>query len=95
MDDTTEDVLRVTNISMPQSVAAAATTILRRGGHPKLRAIGAGAVNQALKAAIISRSQMALRGVDVVIRAGFVDLEGRQGMVTGISLELLPTDALG
>jgi stage V sporulation protein S len=93
--DTVEEHIRVGSDSSPQNVAASATAVMMKAGTPKLRAIGAGAVNQAIKAAIIARSNMAQRGVDVVVRPGFVDLQGKDGEVSGIELSLLRTDSLG
>ena len=55
-----------------------------------LRAIGAGAVNQALKAAIHARQILAGRGLDLIIKPGFTTVEGNDGNdVTAIVLHCL------
>lgn len=36
-----------------------------------MRAIGAGAVNQAVKACAIARGYVAVRGIDLLVRPGF------------------------
>jgi stage V sporulation protein S len=54
-------------------------TSLLNGNPPVLRAIGAGAVNQALKGIIVARSYVAQRGLDLVVRPGFEDVKGHRG----------------
>lgn len=44
-----------------------------------LRAIGAGAVNQAVKGAVHARQQLAANGEDMVMRPGCVTVEGNDG----------------
>ena len=61
--------------SDPNSVAGAIANEFREKGEVNLQAIGAGAVNQAVKAIAISRGFLAPRGVDLVCIPGFVDIE--------------------
>ena len=60
------DRLRVASKSDPSLVASALTSIIRDEGGAELQAIGAGAVNQTIKAIAISRGQLALYGKDIV-----------------------------
>jgi len=70
------DVLRVAAKSSPNSVAGAlAGAIKENGGSAELQAIGAGAVNQAVKAVAIARGFVAPSGVDLVCIPAFEDLE--------------------
>ncbi len=70
------DVLRVAAKSSPNSVAGAlAGAIKENGGAAELQAIGAGAVNQAVKAVAIARGFVAPSGVDLVCIPAFEDLE--------------------
>jgi stage V sporulation protein S len=48
--------------------------------RPVLRAIGAGAINQAVKAIAIARGLVAPRGIDLTCRPGFqpVDIDGQE-----------------
>lgn len=64
-------VLRVKNTSTPQSVASALSHAIYDGKKVTLRAIGAGAVNQAVKACAIARGFVAPRGIDLAFVAGF------------------------
>lgn len=42
-----------------------------------MRGIGAGAVNQMVKACIVARGYVASRGVDLIVRPGFVTIPMR------------------
>lgn len=66
-----EKAIRVSARSDVEPLARAVSNALLE--HPKvqLRAMGAGAVNQAVKALAIARGFVALRGQDLVARPGF------------------------
>ena len=74
------DVLRVSSKSNPNLVAGALAGVIREEGGAELQAIGAGAINQTMKAIAISRSYMALSGVDIVCIPAFttVDIDGEE-----------------
>lgn len=74
-----ENVLRVKNSSNPQSVASAVSHAVYDGRKVVLRAIGAGAVNQAVKACAIARGFVAPRGIDLYIRPGFETVSMHDG----------------
>lgn len=71
IQDTEEAVLRVKSSSNPQSVASALAHAIYEKRHVTLRAIGAGSVNQAIKACAIARGYVAGRGLDLLIKPGF------------------------
>ena len=48
------------------------------------RAVGAGAVNQAVKAIAIARGHVASSGLDLVCRPGFQTIESRDGEISAI-----------
>ena len=55
-----------------------------------LRAIGAGAVSQGVKAVAVARGYVAPRGIDLHIRPGFTDVRMNDGdVVTGILLQIM------
>jgi len=56
-------------------VAGAIAGVFRKEGKVELQAIGAGAINQAVKAIAISRGYVAPSGVDLVCIPGFEDIE--------------------
>ena len=53
------DVLKVSANSSPKSVAGALAAVIRERGSAEIQAVGAGAVNQAVKAIAITRGYMA------------------------------------
>ena len=69
------DVLKVAAKSNPNSVAGALASVLREEGGAELQAIGAGAVNQAVKAVAIARGFVAPSGMDLVCIPAFTDVE--------------------
>lgn len=68
------EVLKVAAKSSPKSVAGALTAILRERGSAELQAVGAGAVNQAVKAIAIARGFIAPNGVDIITIPAFVEI---------------------
>ena len=76
--------LRVSASSNPQSVASAIAHVIYEKHEVKLRAVGAGAVNQAVKAIAISRGYVAPRGLDLTCKPGFTTIESRDGEISAI-----------
>lgn len=72
-----EQVLRVSNTSNPQSVAAAVAHALYDHKRVTLRAIGASAVNQAVKSLAIAAGFVGSRGLSLAVRPGFANVTGR------------------
>ncbi|HEY8394932.1 MAG TPA: stage V sporulation protein S [Thermaerobacter sp.] len=68
-------VLRVSATSRPKAVAGALAAVLREEGAAEVQAIGAGAVNQAVKAIAITRGYVAPNGIDLVVIPAFTDIE--------------------
>jgi len=60
------DVIRVAAQSRSTAVAGAIAGVVREHGRAEIQAIGAGAVNQAVKAAAIARGFLELDGLDIV-----------------------------
>lgn len=67
--------LQVASGSTPSSVAGAIAGMIREKGYCELQAIGAGAVNQSVKAIAIARGYMAPSGIDLVCVPAFVDVK--------------------
>jgi len=74
------ELLRVSSTSKPKSVAGALSAVVRSEGRAELQAVGAGAVNQAVKAIAIARGFVAPNGIDLVAIPAFVeiDIEGEE-----------------
>lgn len=68
------DVLKVSSKSNPNSVAGALAGVLREKGTAEIQAIGAGALNQAIKAIAIARGFVAPGGMDLVCIPAFTDV---------------------
>ncbi|MGI5891332.1 MAG: stage V sporulation protein S [Bacillota bacterium] len=68
------DSLRVSAKSTPNSVAGALAGILREKGSAEIQTIGAGAINQAIKAIAIARGFVAPSGMDLVCIPSFADV---------------------
>lgn len=85
-----ENVLRVTSAANPKELAAVISHAIYDGHRPVLRAIGAGAVNQAVKACVIARGYVATRGTDLVVRPGFANVIGENGEISAITLLVIP-----
>ncbi|HKV45244.1 MAG TPA: stage V sporulation protein S [bacterium] len=63
--------LKVSADSKPKAVAGALAAVLREKGSVEIQAIGAGAVNQAVKAIAISRGFVAPNGIDLIAIPAF------------------------
>jgi stage V sporulation protein S len=68
------EVLRVSAKSSPNSVAGALAGVLRERGTAEMQAIGAGAINQAVKAIAIARGFVAPSGMDLICVPAFTDI---------------------
>lgn len=69
------EVLKVATHSNPNSVAGALAGIVRELGHAEIQAVGAGALNQAIKAIAIARGFVAPSGIDLVFVPAFTEVE--------------------
>ena len=74
------EILKVSANSNPKSVAGALAAVIRAKGMAELQAIGAGAVNQSVKAIAICRGFVAPNGVNLVCIPAFaeVQIEGEE-----------------
>jgi stage V sporulation protein S len=68
------EILKVSAKSNPNSVAGALAGVLRERGGAEIQAIGAGALNQAVKAVAIARGFVAPSGVDLICIPAFTDI---------------------
>jgi len=74
------ETLKVSSRSQPKAVAGAVATVVERDKIVILQAIGAGAVNQAVKAIAIARGFTAPHGIDLITTIGFstIDIDGTE-----------------
>lgn len=69
------EVLKVASSSNPKSVAGAIAAVLEHDPKVELYAVGAGAVNQAVKAIAITRGYVAPKGVELLTVIAFAKIE--------------------
>ena len=83
------DVIKVSAGSRTSSVAGAIAGVVREHKRAEVQAIGAGAVNQAVKAAAIARGYLQEDGIDVVCIPEFtsVDIDGKERTAIRIVVE--------
>jgi stage V sporulation protein S len=68
------DILKVSAKSSPNSIAGALAGVVRENGKAEMQAVGAGALNQAIKAVAIARGFVAPTGVNLVCIPAFADI---------------------
>lgn len=74
------EILKVSAQSQPKAVAGALAAVLREKVTAEVQAVGAGAVNQAVKAIAITRGFVAPNGIDLVVIPAFseINIEGEE-----------------
>ena len=68
------ETLKVSSKSNPNSVAGALVAVIREKGYAEMQAVGAGALNQAVKAVAIARGFVAPSGSDLICSPAFTDI---------------------
>ena len=84
------EVLKVSTKSNPNSVAGALAAIIQERKTVEIQAVGAGAINQAVKAIAIARGFVAPSGKDIVCIPAFTDIEIDGEERTAIKLIIQP-----
>ena len=84
------EVLKVSSKSNPNSVAGPLAGVLREKGSAEIQAIGAGALNQAIKSIAIARGFVAPSGLDLICVPAFTDIEIDGEQKTAIKLIIEP-----
>jgi stage V sporulation protein S len=80
LDDSSPDVIKVSAKSRSTAVAGAIAGVIRQHDFAEVQAIGAGAVNQAVKALAIARGYLERDAIDIVCTPYFteVDIDGNE-----------------
>ena len=68
------ETLKVSSKSNPNSVAGALANVLKDSNSVEIQAVGAGALNQAIKSIIICRGFVAPSGKNLVCTPAFTDI---------------------
>ena len=82
--------IKVSSKSNPNSVAGALANVFREKSSVEMQAIGAGALNQAIKAIAIARGFVAPSGMDLVCVPAFTDIDIDGDQKTAIKLIIEP-----
>jgi stage V sporulation protein S len=82
--------IKVSANSRTSAVAGAIAGIIREHHRTEVQAIGAGAVNQALKALALATGYLKLDGINIVCIPEFVDVEIEDKVRTAIKLVVEP-----
>ena len=69
------DIIKVKANSRTAAVAGAIAGVMREHKHAEIQAIGAGAVNQAVKALVLAKGYLAEDGIPIMCMPEFVDVD--------------------
>ncbi|MGD9092948.1 MAG: stage V sporulation protein S [Anaerolineales bacterium] len=78
------DIIKVSGRSRTSAVAGAIAGVFRENKYAEVQAIGASAINQAVKAMALARTYLAEDGYEVVFLPEFVDVEIEEKIRTAI-----------
>lgn len=83
------NIIKVSSQSRTSAVAGAIAGVVRENNRAEVQAIGAGAVNQAVKAVAIARGYLHEDGIDVICIPEFttVDINGKERTAIRLTVE--------
>lgn len=84
------DVIKVSSKSSSNSVAGAIAGLIKEVGKAEMQMIGAGAINQAMKAIAIARGFVAPSGIDLICIPSFAEVQIDGETRTGMKLLVEP-----
>jgi stage V sporulation protein S len=84
------NVIKVSANSRTAAVAGAIAGVVREHQMAEVQSIGAGAINQAVKAVILAKGYLANDGIDIVCVPEFVDVDIDGKVRTAIKLTVTP-----
>ena len=82
------EMIKVATNSSPSKVAGSLATIIREQKVVEIQTIGAGALNQAIKAIAIARGFLVSSGIDIVVIPSFREVMINQSEKTAIKLRI-------
>ena len=86
------DMIKVSGNSRTSAVAGAIAGVIREHHRAEVQAIGAGAVNQAVKALVLARGYLKNDGINVSCVPEFADVTIEDKVRTAIKLVVEPED---
>ncbi len=84
------DMIKVSATSRTSAVAGAIAGVIREHRHADVQAIGAGAVNQAVKALVLATGYLRNDGIDICCVPEFVEVEIEDKVRTAIRMVVEP-----
>ncbi len=84
------DIIKVKAVSRTAAVAGAIAGVMREQKHAEVQAIGAGAVNQAVKALVLAKNFLVQDEIDIVFIPEFVNVEIDGKVRTAIKFNVEP-----
>jgi stage V sporulation protein S len=84
------DIIKVSGKSRTSAVAGAIAGVIRENQRAEVQAIGASAINQAVKAMALAKSYLVEDGYNIVFVPEFVDVEIDEKVRTAIKFTVEP-----
>ena len=84
------NIIKVSANSRTAAVAGAIAGVMREHRFAEVQSIGAGAVNQAIKAVILAKGYLVNDGIDIICVPEFVDVDIDGKVRTAIKLTITP-----
>ena len=84
------DIIKVSGTSRTSAVAGAIAGVVRENKHAEVQAIGASAINQAVKAMALARGYLKNDGYDIIVIPEFVDVQIEDKVRTAIKFTVEP-----
>ncbi len=88
--DCSMDIIKVKANSRTAAVAGAIAGVMREHKHAEVQAIGAGAVNQAVKALVLAKGYLEEDGISIMCSPEFVDVDIDGKIRTAIKIVVDP-----
>ena len=84
------DIIKVAGTSRTSAVAGAIAGVVRENKRAEVQAIGASAINQAVKAIALARGYLTNDGYDIIVIPEFVDVQIEDKIRTAIKFTVEP-----
>lgn len=84
------DVIKVSGTSRTSAVAGAIAGVVREHKRAEVQAIGASAINQAVKALVLARGYLETDGINIVCMPEFVDVQIEDKVRTAVRFVVEP-----
>jgi len=84
------DIIKVSGTSRTSAVAGAIAGVVRENKRAEVQAIGASAINQAVKAMALARTYLLNDGINIICIPEFVDVQIEDKVCTAIKFTVEP-----